>query len=93
MGVLKRTMESAPTRPRDNASDDLTTEMTSTVVNSMNGNTWENSSRFERVEPYRRKCQLRKSARIMPTPRFRSTVSSDEQLSNLVFRQLNQAAA
>ena len=28
IGVLKRTMESAPTNPRDKAKDDLTTEMT-----------------------------------------------------------------
>ena len=27
MGVLKRTIESAPTSPSDNASDDLTTEI------------------------------------------------------------------
>ena len=37
MGVLKRTMESAPTRPKDNAKEDFTTMMTENTTAESTG--------------------------------------------------------
>ena len=39
IGVLNRTIESAPTKPRESASEDFTTEMTNRVVRQMMGRT------------------------------------------------------
>ena len=39
MGVRNRTIERAPTKPRDKARDDFTTEMTSKVVRQITGGT------------------------------------------------------
>jgi hypothetical protein len=55
IGVRKRTMDKAPTKPRDKANDDLTTVIIKVVVSSMNGNTCANVSRLFNMEPKRRK--------------------------------------
>ena len=50
VGLLKRTIESAPTRPRERAKDDFTMLIINVVVSNIKGKTRENSARFEIVE-------------------------------------------
>ena len=68
--VLKRTIERAPTSPNDKAKEDLTTVMIRMVVSNTNGQTCENSSLFERVEPNFLKWYLSTIDRITPIPRL-----------------------
>ena len=49
MGVLNLTMDNAPTRPRDKASEDLTTAIINVVVIDNKGNKFANDSRLEKV--------------------------------------------
>ena len=77
MGVRNRTIESAPTSPRDKANDDLMMLMINIVVKRMKGNTCENSSRLDKVEPNTLKCQLKIIDRPTPTTRLRIRESID----------------
>ncbi len=53
MAARNRTMDSAPTRPSDNATEDLTTAMTPMVANVSNGNTRASDSESEGEELHR----------------------------------------
>ena len=63
-------MDSAPTRPKDKASEDLTIEITKTVVNSINGKMFPNSSLLDKVDPNFLKWNFRTRERIAPTAKF-----------------------
>jgi len=52
IAVRNLTIESAPTRPSDNARDDLTIEITKSVIRANKGRLKENLTRFESDVPY-----------------------------------------
>ena len=78
IGVLKRTIERAPTNPRDKAREDLTTVIIKMVVSKIKGQTWENSSRLDKVDPKCLKCQRRSKDNSTPAPKLINNAVSDK---------------
>ena len=52
IGVLNLTIDKAPTKPSDSASEDFTIAITRVVVSKMNGKTLLNSFLLLKVDPY-----------------------------------------
>ena len=77
MGVLKRTMERAPTKPRDSANEDFTTEITKRVVRQITGRTNPRSLRRKRFCARRLKCQHKIKESKMHSRKFQSSESRE----------------
>ena len=63
-------MESAPTSPSDNASEDFTIVIINIVISSINGSTFPSSSLLDKTDPKRLKCHRNNSDNMVPTARF-----------------------